>query len=407
MVVFRRRRDRQDRSARMTGLDPEAAAERILAAAEEALGAPRRLTEGPEAVLAGAGPDAYTFSVDTDDERWSGQLVARTSPVEVLERESRWIGAVGALGHPVPDVLHDHPEQGILVFQPPGGENLVNLMTTELMALPELLATFGRMHARLHALPVADLTTDGTRATDADDAEGGRSDGHGSGDGGGDRADAAGPLDEAATPPLPAPGSGAGPVLTLIPGNGADDAGADDPVEELTDLAGALGLRKAVDRELGWLRSRSGTREAAAPVVCHGDLHPVHVFVWRGDEPRELAVNWTKARLGEPAFDVAGTLTSFWTGPLFVANVAQRTMLKMARDSLASAYRTAYEGEAGPLDDAALAYWQAFHLGQFALHLVDVLQGEAIDPWHPAANVPQPEKALQDVRNRFWELADT
>lgn len=377
----------------MTGLDPEAAAERILAAAEEALGAPRRLTEGPEAVLAGAGPDAYTFGVDTDDERWSGQLVARTSPVEVLERESRWIGAVGALGHPVPELLHDHPEQGILVFQPPGGENLVNLMTTELMALPELLATFGRMHARLHALPVATLIDDG----------GGTGDGNGDADGGDDPAESV-----AGTPPVPAPGSGvgAGPALTLISGAGADEDGADDPVEELTELAGALGLRKSIDRELGWLRSQAGARAPVAPVVCHGDLHPVHVFVWRGDEPRELVVNWTKARLGEPAFDVACTLTSFWTGPLFVANVAQRTMLKMARDSLASAYRTAYEGEAGPLDEAALAYWQAFHLGQFALHLLDVLQGEAIDPWHPAANVPQPEKALQDVRNHFWELAE-
>jgi len=360
----------------MTGLDPEAAAERILAAAEAALGAPRRLTEGPEAVLAGAGPDAYTFSVDTDDERWSGQLVARTSPVEVLERESRWIGAVGALGHPVPELLHDHPDHGVLVFRPPGGENLVNLMTTELMALPELLATFGRMHARLHALPV-----DGLAAT-------GNGGGAGTGTGTGDGND-------------PAPGNEDADADVEV------EVDLDDPVEELADLAAGLGIRKSVDRELGWLRAQRDVGANGSAVVCHGDLHPVHVFVWRGDEPRELVVNWTKARLEAPAFDVAGTLVSFWTGPLFVANVAQRTMLKMARDSLASAYQTAYEGAADPLDPAGLSYWQAFHLAAFGVHLVDVLQGEAIDPWHPAANVPQPEKALQDVRNHFWELAES
>ncbi|HEY8547106.1 MAG TPA: phosphotransferase [Acidimicrobiales bacterium] len=352
MGVFRRRRDRQDRSARTAGLDPAAVAERILAAAEQATGAPARLVEGPEAVPAGAGPDAWTFGLDTDDERWSGQLVARTSPVEVLARESRWIAAVGARGEPVPDLLHDRPDEGILVFRPPGGENLVTLMTTELMALPELLATFGRMHARLHALPVDGLGADGDGA------------GH------------------------------------------AGDGRAADPVDELVARAATLGVRKAVDRELGWLRSRRDARTDGAAVICHGDLHPVHVFVWRGDEPRQMAVNWTKARLAAPAFDVAGTLASFWTGPLFVANVAQRTMLKMARDSLASSYQAAYEEAAGPLDPAALAYWQAFHLGHLAVHLVDVLRGDAIDPWHPAAAVPQPDKALQDVRNRFWELAD-
>lgn len=357
MVVFRRRRGRQDRPAQPTGLAPDAAAERILATAEGVLGPPVRLAEGPEAVLAGAGPDAYTFTLDTDDERWSGQLVARTSAEDLLRRESEWLRAVGALGFGVPEVLHDHPEQGILVFRPPGGENLVNLMTTELTSLPQLLASFGRLHARLHRLPV-----DGLPGTRAD------GDGNDGGDGGDD-------------------------VL--------------DPVDELAELAGALGVRKAVDRELGWLRSHLDDRAAGPTVACHGDLHPAHVFVWRGDDAREVTVNWTRARLGEAPYDVAGTLVSFWTGPLFVANVAQRTMLKMARDSLASAYQSAYETEAGgPLDTGTLAHWQALHLCHLAVHLVDVVQGTAPGPWHPAANVPQPDKALQDVRNRFWELAE-
>ena len=343
MAVFRRRRKRPDHQARATGFDPDTAAERVLAAAEDALGSRPTLTEGPEPVIAGAGPDAYTFALDTDDPQWSGTLVARTSSEEVLAREAAWVRGIEARGFPAPELVCDRHDDGVLVFRPPDGENLVTLMTTELMSLPDLLATFGRMHAQMHGLPVDDL-------------------------------------DEAT-----------------------------DPVEELAELAAASSGRKAVDRELGWLQAQRPPvdPEAEADVLCHGDLNPAYVFVWRGDDPREMAVNWTQARIAPPAFDVAATLTTFWTGPLFVANVAQRTMLKMARDSLASAYLAAYERTAGePLDEAELAYWQAFHLCQLAVHVADVVGGpEPPGPWHPAASVVQPEKALQDVRNRFWELA--
>ncbi|HMG41359.1 MAG TPA: phosphotransferase [Acidimicrobiales bacterium] len=356
MVVLRRRRKRPDHATGATGFDPDTAAERVLAAAEAALGARPALAEGPEPVIAGAGPDAYTFALDTDDPEWSGQLVARTSASDVLAREATWVQGLEARGFPAPELVCDRQDDGLLVFRPPDGENLLTLMTTELMSLPDLLASFGRMHARLHGLPVGDLAE---------------------------------PDDEAS-----------------------------DPVEELAELAAATTAgRKPVDRELGWLQAHRPATTGPDPgtgtdtdVLCHGDLNPGYVFVWRGDEPRELAVNWMQARVGPPAFDVAATLTTFWIGPIYVANVAQRTMLKMARDSLASAYLAAYERTVGePLDETELAYWQAFHLCQLALHLADIVHGgpDLVGPWHPAAGVVQPEKALQDVRNRFWELANS
>jgi hypothetical protein len=339
MAVFRRRRRRPDQPEQVTGFDPDTAAERVLAAAGSALGSRPTLTEGPEPVVAGAGPDAYTFALATDDPLWSGTLVARTGMTEVLAREAAWVRGVDSRGFPVPELVCDGHDDGVLVFRPPDGENLLTLMTTELMSLPDLLATFGGMHAGLHALTVGDL--------------------------------------EEAT----------------------------DPVEELAELAAATSGRRPLDRELGWLQAHRPTTKPETDVLCHGELNPGYVFVWRGDEPREMAVNWTQARVAPPAFDVAATLATFWAGPIYVANVAQRTMLKMARDSLASAYLAAYERTAGEaFDEAELAYWQAFHLCRLATHVADAVHGPTPGPWHPAANVTQPEKALQDVRNRFWEL---
>ena len=342
MAVFRRRRGRPAEPVRATGYDLETVSELILGVAEAATGSRPSLVGEPEPLLAGAGPDAFSFTLDTEAPGWTGLLVARTSAKDVLRRETEWLQAAGALGFPVPHLVSDSPDDGVLVFTPPVGENLVSLMTTELMALPELLANFGRLHARLHALPA-----DGLASLDGD-----------------------------------------------------------DPIDELSDRATASSVRKAVDRELGWLRSQRP--DGAASVLCHGELHPVHVYVERGDAPSEVAVNWTHARLAEPAFDVAATLAAFWTAPIYVANVAQRAMLKMARDSISSAYMKAYgEAASQPLDEAALRYWEAFHLCWLAIHIVDLAQGEPAGPWDPAANVAQPDKALQDVRNRFWELTGT
>src|SRR5688572_14488019 len=157
MAVFRRRRERPDRPARVIGFELETVTETILGAAEGVLGTRPELIDKPEAVLAGAGPDAFTFAVDTDRPEWKGQLVARTSPPAVLAREAAWIAALGDRGFSMPELVADCTDAGVLVFRPPAGENLINLMTTDLMALPELLRTFGGLHARLHALPVDGL----------------------------------------------------------------------------------------------------------------------------------------------------------------------------------------------------------------------------------------------------------
>jgi aminoglycoside phosphotransferase (APT) family kinase protein len=347
MAVLRRRgrrRDQQDGAGGAADLDLDAVGTLVLDTAEAALGRRPELAAGPEAVLAGAGPDAYSFELVADDPRWTGTLVARAADVPVLRREVAWIGALAAADYPVPEVLADRHGDGLVVFRPPAGVNLASAMVDDIMAVPKFLAAFGGLHARLHALPVGDTDV-------ADDRD-------------------------------------------------------DDPVDELLDRAATGPVRDEVDRELTWLdKYRPGE---ATPALCHGELNPVHVYIADGDPTTAVPVNWTQARLAAPAFDVAATVTAFWTAPLYVDGTVQRTALKMIRDSLISAYLKAY-GEAapaGPLDDEALRYWQAFHLAALATEVARRRHDLPTGPWDPATNVHKPADALDDLRHRFWELAD-
>jgi aminoglycoside phosphotransferase (APT) family kinase protein len=227
-------------------------------------------------------------------------------------------------------------------------------MVEDMLAVPRLLAGFGRLHARLHGLPLDEL----------------------------------------------------GPDLAL-----GDDT---TPLDELTDRADAAGteaVRDAMDSELTWLakylpsESRGNGRDG--DVLCHGELNPVHVYVTDADPDTAVAVNWTRARRAEPAFDVAATVTAFWTSPLYVEGTVQRTAMKMVRDSLISAYLKAYaEASAGGLDDDAIRYWQAFHLGSLATDLARRVHDEPVAAWEAAASVPNPAGALDDVRKHFRDLTE-
>ncbi|HEV7758836.1 MAG TPA: phosphotransferase [Acidimicrobiales bacterium] len=359
MAVLRRRDRRRDQDGAngATDLDLDAVGTAVLDTAEAALGTRPDLTAGPEAVLAGAGPDAFSFELATADPGWSGLLVARTSDVDVLANETGWIRALDSTGYPVPEVVADRHDDGVVIFRPPAGVNLAGCMVDDFMAVPRFLAAFGQLHARLHALSVDDLVAAAT-AGDGDSADGNSAEGD-------------------------------------------DDA----PLDELLDRAEAEAVRAEVDTELTWLdKFRPG--EAAA-VLCHGELNPVHVYVEGSDTATAVPVNWTRARLAPRTFDVAATLTAFWTSPLYVDGTVQRTALKMIRDSLMSAYVKAYtEASPEPLDDEALRYWQAFHLGWLATDLARRIHDQPVGPWDPATAVPKPADALQDLRQRFWELAE-
>jgi Ser/Thr protein kinase RdoA (MazF antagonist) len=326
MSVIRRGRAPQPAPAE-EGLPPRWVADVIAAVA------PYPLADAPEPLVAGAGPGAFTVELSTGDPFWSGPLVARIGEPVVLQWETAWIRAVAAPGFPVPEVVADRYDQGVVLFRLPAGTTLAGCMATDFMRMPHYLATLGQMHARLHAFPIA-----------------------------GDRSRPRALL------PLPPPGGG-------------DE-----------------------DR---WLAERRPSPAAGREVVCHGQLYPTNVYLDGDADP--VAIDWTRACVGDPAYDVASTLVAFWVLPLYVDNAIQRKMVKMARDSLASSYLDAYRDAAsssGPLDEAALRYWQAHHLWQLAAEVNRRVTGDRLSAWSPAATIPDPAKSLDDLRTHFWELTD-
>ncbi|HEY8524265.1 MAG TPA: aminoglycoside phosphotransferase family protein [Acidimicrobiales bacterium] len=344
MAVLRRRGRRPDTGSLdpAADLDLDAVAAAVLDAAEAALGERLALDHGPEPVL-GYGPDAYRVRLATADPRWSGTLLARTSDPAVLAREAAWLDALRTHGFPAAEPVAgpEAADAGVLVFRQPPGDSLATAMVANITAVPQFLAAFGQLHGRLHALPAGDL--------------------------------------------------------------GVEDAsGWDDPLDELVARTGPEAVGAEVAGELGWLADhRPG---GGAPVPCHTELSPAYVYLEGTDTATATAVNWTRARLTDAAYDVAGTVTAFWSVPIYVDNALHRRALKMARDSLVATYLDAYRAAApAPPDEDGLRYWQAFHVGWLIVDVVRRLHG-VNGPWEGGTIVPQPDATLAELRDRFREL---
>jgi hypothetical protein len=308
--------------------------------AERALGRRPAVAHGPEAA-AGWGPHAYGLALATDDPAWSGPLVVRAAGAAEAATEPSWLGVVAAAGVDVPPTVAYDAATGVAVFRRPAGTPLNERMVADLTSLPDHLAGLGRLHARIHAVPI----------------------------------DAAG--------------------------------GAVTPLADLDDLV-ALTDHRAVGDAVGAEAQRLATARppASDPVVCHGQLNPVHV-VSDGDAATAVTVpvNWTRAGLGDRELDVAETLTGFWSAVHYIDSALQRRLYAMARDSLASGYRGAYEAAAPrPLDDARLRYWQAVALCRLAAGIARHLADGPADAWDPAAAVVKPRAALDEIRGRVREL---
>jgi hypothetical protein len=102
--------------------------------------------------------------------------------------------------------------------------------------------------------------------------------------------------------------------------------------------------------------------------LCHGGYQPLCVsgppaadWAAHGGPGKGLRVaNWSRAVLAEPEFDVAFTLVAFWSAPFFAKNRAERTAIKMIRNTLLNTYRQGY-GALRQVDADRLNFWRAFH----------------------------------------------
>lgn len=345
MVNLRRRKARQAAQDADEALAQDVAdvSVEIVEVASATLGRPVQLAADPEPVIGGHGLDVFRFRLapePADDPRWAGSLLARWTDAALLDREVRWTRAVGDAGFPVPEIVAHEPERELLVLRDPGGKNLIECMLADMAGMPRLMAHFGALHTRLHALPIEPFR--------------GGDEGTGNGTGG--------PTVESET------------------------------------------VRQALADELAWL-----DQYAPAPgrqAVCHGELHPAHVYLDGGDPDTTVVVSWGRARVAEPESDVAFAMMAFWFSPYYLDNALYRKGMKMARDALASSYVDAYrEASDAGLDDDRLRYWQAFHVGSVTADLAHRIHHGPRSRWDPMAGVVQPEKTLKELRERFWELA--
>jgi aminoglycoside phosphotransferase (APT) family kinase protein len=181
---------------------------------------------------------------------------------------------------------------------------------------------------------------------------------------------------------------------------GLRDAPA-DPLDELAEATSDAQVAPSVADELRWLRqSRPPTKD---PVPCHGQLSPVNVWL---DGDRASAVGWAKARLADPEYDVAYTVTGFWAAAIYLDNSVYRKGMKMARDPLVNSYLDAYRS-ASPrgLDDNALRYWQVHHLTALVADCtrreLDLITG----PADTAAAIAKPKNHRDEIKGRIRELA--
>jgi hypothetical protein len=325
--------------------EAEAAAATVGKMAGAALGRRPGMASGPEPVISW-GKHAYRLRLACDDATWGAPLVVRTAGTAAAAVESGWLGVLDGAGYPAPATVAHDPTTGTLVFREPAGTPLAERMLAEMLALPRLLAGFGRLHARLHsvALPAGAVASN-------------------------------------------------------------DQLG---DVDALVVLSGGGPVGDALGAELAWLEAHRPP--AGPRVISHGELNPVQVYSHGATEvdadPASVPVNWAGAGTADAELDVAATLTGFWSGALYIGNAVQRRMYRMARDPLASGYLSAYRAAAPrPLDEGRLRYWQAFHLCRLAAGVLRCASDGPADAWDPAAAVVQPRAAVTEVRKRIRELA--
>lgn len=103
---------------------------------------------------------------------------------------------------------------------------------------------------------------------------------------------------------------------------------------------------------------RAGLLRSAESVFCHGDLLTTNVFLEDGALTGVL--DWTRACIAHPAYDVAGTLARITT-PLPPLSRMLSALLPRVQRVAANRYLAAYRRHV-PLDAVALRYFEVFWL---------------------------------------------
>jgi aminoglycoside phosphotransferase (APT) family kinase protein len=154
---------------------------------------------------------------------------------------------------------------------------------------------------------------------------------------------------------------------------------------DVVALAGGLD-EPGVEHGLRWLHAHIPS--FAPAVVCHGDLHPLNLLF--DGEQISAVLDWELARLADPAYDVARTVTLLVMAPYPMKQPVRRLVQPITR-RLANSFVSHYR-KRRPLDDASLHWHEALHaLRTLTIALVGQRQPEGnrlrrtADLWLPVA----------------------
>lgn len=152
-------------------------------------------------------------------------------------------------------------------------------------------------------------------------------------------------------------------------------------------VAGDLARRRAGiaarDRTGTWewlndTADRLALHDGEAPVLCHGDFHPLNALV--AEDGGISVVDWTDACIADRHHDVGRSIAIFWFASLIAERPIERVGLRMLRDWLGRTHRSGYEQRwASRLSDRRLAWWQVAHLFRGWLQLSELAEGAVPD----------------------------
>jgi hypothetical protein len=326
----------------------EMAAEAALDAARHALGVEVALAGVPEPAVGGFGPGAWLCQLTGDlPAPWDAPVLVRLASTAAVRRERDWHAHCLAHGGPVPPVL------GVVEGDADAAPGAIVLARGPALSLIEALGE-SPLHIPQLLRGMAEMHA---RV-------------HG------------------------------------LPVAGAPPALAATPLDTLDAALAAAGLRERFAAEREWLGTHRPPPSRLA--VCHGDVQPASLRLDLDDVESGRFVNWSQARVGDVADDLALTLLMFWSAPYLAEGIGQRKMLKTVRDMITDGYRAAYEEAPGsaPVPDENLRYWGAFHALAWSVRLAAAeAAGGPADVWDPVGLVQHVASYRKDLARRFARLA--
>jgi aminoglycoside phosphotransferase (APT) family kinase protein len=160
-------------------------------------------------------------------------------------------------------------------------------------------------------------------------------------------------------------------------------AGAHDRLGGTNALLAALQHSRSITevpslhRAFDWLTSNQPPAQQG--VVCHGDLHPLNLLA-NGTNVCAV-IDWTGARVGDPAYDVASTAVLVAQAPLAAPAIVQPALRALGR-SLARRFVTQYRA-AMPLDTDQYRWHEAWQCLRALAEVADNRLGGNPNHGHP------------------------